>query len=288
MVSSGDWSTGELLVQTEAGLGIVKDKSKMSKCHRLEGQVAIVTAATKGIGLAIAERLGAEGAAVVICSRNQKNVDEAVQYLKSKGIAKVDGMAVHVANTEHQKKLIDFTVAKYHKIDILVNNHGINPAFGHILDVQDSVWDKLFEVNVKAGWQLAKLVHPHMVKNGGGNIVFNASIGAYKPGPGIAAYAVTKTTLLGLTKALANGLAKDNIRVNAIAPGVIKTKLSQALWDGDGGEGEKNMVDTLEVPLGRLGVPEECAGAVAFLVSDDAKYITGETILITGGVHARL
>ncbi|ETN76055.1 oxidoreductase, short chain dehydrogenase/reductase family protein [Necator americanus] len=240
----------------------------MSNCHRLEGKVAIVTAATKGIGLAIAERLGLEGAALVICSRNQKNVDEAVQYLRSRHIAK--------------------TIQKFGKIDILINNHGINPAFGHILEVDEKIWDKLFEVNVKAGWQLAKLVHPHMVKNGGGNIVFNASVGAYKSPPGIAAYAITKTTLLGLTKALANGLAKDNIRVNAIAPGVIKTKMSEMLWDGNGDEGEKQMVDTMEVPLGRLGIPEECAGAVAFLVSDDANYITGETILITGGVHARI
>ncbi|KAK6755162.1 hypothetical protein RB195_013880 [Necator americanus] len=260
----------------------------MSNCHRLEGKVAIVTAATKGIGLAIAERLGLEGAALVICSRNQKNVDEAVQYLRSKHIAKVDGVACHVANSEHQLKLIEFTIQKFGKIDILINNHGINPAFGHILEVDEKIWDKLFEVNVKAGWQLAKLVHPHMVKNGGGNIVFNASVGAYKSPPGIAAYAITKTTLLGLTKALANGLAKDNIRVNAIAPGVIKTKMSEMLWDGNGDEGEKQMVDTMEVPLGRLGIPEECAGAVAFLVSDDANYITGETILITGGVHARI
>ncbi|EYC34512.1 hypothetical protein Y032_0001g447 [Ancylostoma ceylanicum] len=260
----------------------------MSNCHRLEGKVAIVTAATKGIGLAIAERLGREGAAVVICSRNQKNVDDAVNYLKSKGISRVEGIACHIANAEHQRKLVDFTIEKFNKIDILINNHGINPAFGHILEVDEKIWDKLFEVNVKAGWQLTKLVHPHMVKNGGGSIVFNASFSAYKSPPGIAAYGVTKTTLLGLTQALAHGLAKDNIRVNGIAPGVIKTKMSEALWSGNGDEGEKEMVDAMEVPLGRLGVPEECAGAVAFLVSDDAKYITGETILIAGGVHARL
>ncbi|PIO71529.1 3-oxoacyl-[acyl-carrier-protein] reductase domain protein [Teladorsagia circumcincta] len=122
----------------------------------------------------------------------------------------------------------------------------------------------------------------------GGNIVFNASIGAYKSPPGIAAYAVTKTALLGLTKALANGLAKDNIRVNAIAPGVIKTKMSEMLWSGDGDQGEKDVVDNMEVPLGRLGTPNDCAGTVAFLVSDDAQYITGETVLIAGGVQARL
>lgn len=105
---------------------------------------------------------------------------------------------------------------------------------------------------------------------------------------GIAAYGVTKTALIGLTKALALELAKDNIRVNGIAPGVIKTKMSKVLWDGDGDEGERAIVENQEILLGRLGVPEDCAGTVAFLVSDDAAYITGETVVVAGGVHARL
>ncbi|CAD6187024.1 unnamed protein product [Caenorhabditis auriculariae] len=257
-----------------------------SRCRRLEGKVAIVTAATKGIGLAIAERLLDEGASVVIGSRNQKNVDEAIKELHSKGLKNVAGLAGHIAKPEDQKKLVDFTLQKFGKIDILVNNHGINPAFGHILEVQDEVWDKLFEVNVKAGFQMSKLVHPHLIKQGGGSIIFNASYGGYKSPPGIAAYGVTKTALIGLTKAMANGLSKDNIRVNGIAPGVIKTKMSRALWDHE--DGEKNVSEGQEIQLGRLGVPEECAGAVAFLVSEDASYITGEMIVIAGGVHARL
>uniref|UniRef100_A0A1I7XLU0 Dehydrogenase/reductase SDR family member 4 n=1 Tax=Heterorhabditis bacteriophora TaxID=37862 RepID=A0A1I7XLU0_HETBA len=279
----------------------------MSTCRRFEGKVAIITAATKGIGLSIAERLGQEGASVVICSRNRKNVDEAVQYLNDKGISKAGGVVCHIANPKDQKNLVDYTISQYGRIDILVNNHGINPTFGHILgknsfivnyisdnryplflDVDDKIWDKLFEVNVKAGWQMTKLVYPHMVKNGGGSIIFNASYSAYKNPPGIAAYAVTKTTLVGLTKALANELSKDNIRVNGIAPGIIKTKMSQMLWDGNGDEGERNLVAEHEIQLGRLGVPEDCAGAVAFLASSDANYITGEVIVIAGGIHARL
>ncbi|CAB3397788.1 unnamed protein product [Caenorhabditis bovis] len=258
-----------------------------SKCHRLEGKVAIVTAATKGIGLAIAERLAEEGAHVVIGSRNQKNVDDALEYLRKLGLTKVDGLAGHIADVEYQKKLVDFTVQKYGRIDILVNNHGINPSFGHIIDVSDEVWDKLFQVNLKAGFQMSKLVHPHMAKNGGGSIIFNSSYSAYKSPPGIAAYGITKTAVVALTKALALGLAKDNIRVNGIAPGVIKTKLSRALWDG-GEEVEKNVVEMQEIALNRLGVPKECAGTVAFLVSDDASYITGEMVVIAGGVNARL
>ncbi|PAV62123.1 hypothetical protein WR25_07519 [Diploscapter pachys] len=259
----------------------------MTTCRRLEGQVAIVTAATKGIGLAIAERIGLEGASVVIGSRNQKNVDEAIQYLKSKGVKNAVGIAGNVSNTDDQKKLVDLAIEKFGRIDTLINNHGINPAFGHILDIEDRTWDKLFETNVKAGFQLTKLVHPHMKKNGGGNIIFNASIGAYRASVGIAAYGITKTALLGLTKALAQGLAGDNIRVNAIAPGIIKTKLSRALWDG-ADDSEQRAIDQMQIPLNRLGVPEECAGAVAFLVSKDASYISGETIVIAGGVDARL
>uniref|UniRef100_A0A914DGJ8 Dehydrogenase/reductase SDR family member 4 n=1 Tax=Acrobeloides nanus TaxID=290746 RepID=A0A914DGJ8_9BILA len=256
---------------------------------RLQGQVAIITAATKGIGLAIAERLGHEGASIVISSRDQKNVDETLNQLTKSGLKpeKVSGVICHVGNPEHRQKLVDFAIQKYGKIDILVNNAGINPGFGDILDVSESVWDKLFDVNVKAGFLLTKLVVPHMIKNGGGNVIFNASYGGYRPPTGIAAYGVTKTTLLGLTKALAESLATKNIRVNCIAPGVIKTKFSKALWD-HGPEGEQTIVEETGNPMKRLGEPEECAGAVAFLVSNDASYITGETIVIAGGIHARL
>uniref|UniRef100_A0A0K0DT43 Dehydrogenase/reductase SDR family member 4 n=1 Tax=Strongyloides stercoralis TaxID=6248 RepID=A0A0K0DT43_STRER len=256
------------------------------KCYRLENKVAIITAATKGIGLAIAERLGLEGCSIVISSRNEKNVQEAIDYLKKKGIKNVEGTLCHVAKDKDRQKLVDFTLEKFKKIDILVNNHGINPVFGDMLSVTEEVWDKLFETNVKAGFMLTKLVVPHMLKNGGGNIIFNASYGAYRQGKGIAAYTVTKTTLLGLTKALSDELSPQGIRVNAIAPGVIKTKMSKAMWDGD--NGEKDLVNALETPMGRLGTPEECSGAVAYLVSDDASYVTGETIVIAGGIHARL
>ncbi|CAI5453528.1 unnamed protein product [Caenorhabditis angaria] len=257
------------------------------KCHRFEGKVAIVTAATKGIGYAIAERLGLEGASIVIGSRNQKNVDEAVAQLKARGVKNVAGVAGHIASVEVQQKIVDFTLQTFGKINILINNHGINPAFGHILEVSDQVWDKLFEVNVKAGFQMAKLVHPHIVKQGGGSIIFNASYSAYHSPPGIAAYGVTKTAVVGLTRALAMGLAKDNIRVNGIAPGVIKTKMSQVLWEG-GEEAEKELTEVQEIALGRLGIPEDCAGVVAFLASDDANYVTGETIVVAGGVQARI
>ncbi|CAJ0560679.1 unnamed protein product, partial [Mesorhabditis spiculigera] len=233
------------------------------RAHRFEGEVAIVTAATLGIGYAIAERLGLEGASVVICSRKKQNVEEAVASLKKAGVKNVVGIECQISNGDDQKRLVDFTLEKFGKITILVNNHGINPAFGDMMDLEDRTWDKLFETNVKSGWQLTKLVVPHMQKHGSGNILFNASIGGYVPPAMIATYAVTKTAVLGLTKALAKELSKYRIRVNAIAPGVIKTKMSKALWES----GEQGLAEAQEISMGRLGVPEDCAGAVAFLVS---------------------
>jgi dehydrogenase/reductase SDR family protein 4 len=154
------------------------------------------------------------------------------------------------------------------------------------LEVSESIWDKLFEVNVKAGFLLTKLVVPHIEKAGGGSVIFNASYGAYRPPEGIAAYGITKTTLLGLTKALSDSLASKGIRVNCISPGAIKTKMSQKLWED--GDGDKAAAEATGASLGRIGRPEECAGVVAFLCSEDASYITGESVVVAGGVHARL
>ncbi|TKR67000.1 hypothetical protein L596_023217 [Steinernema carpocapsae] len=226
------------------------------KCNRLEGKVAIVTAATAGIGLAIAERLGHEGAAVVISSRKEANVNEALEYLKRGGLQKVEGIVCHVGNAEHRERFVKFTLEKFGKIDILVNNAGINPDFGDILDISESVWDKLFEVNVKANFLLTKLVVPHMEKNGGGNIIFNSSYSAYKSPPGIAAYGVSKTAIVALIKALANSCASKNIRVNGIAPGVIKTKMSEVLWAGAEDSTDAQAQIASDAAMGRIGAPK--------------------------------
>uniref|UniRef100_A0AC34R247 Uncharacterized protein n=1 Tax=Panagrolaimus sp. JU765 TaxID=591449 RepID=A0AC34R247_9BILA len=137
-------------------------------CSRLNGKVALVTGATQGIGLAIVERLAHEGAKVVISSRKQKNVDESIDYVVSTGICRnnLAGIPCHVGEPEQLKKLVDFTIEKFGKIDILVNNAGINPVFGSSLDVSDSMYEKLFQVNVKSGFILTKLVTPIMEKNG--------------------------------------------------------------------------------------------------------------------------
>ncbi|KAI1715775.1 enoyl-(Acyl carrier protein) reductase domain-containing protein [Ditylenchus destructor] len=259
--------------------------------QRLNGKVAIVTAATNGIGLAIAERLGHEGAQVVISSRNEENVNKAVKQLVDSGLKpeNVHGCVCHVGNADHRQRLVNTTLEKFARIDILVNNAGISPTAGDIMETSEEAWDKLFDVNVKAGFLLTKLVVPHMQKNGGGNVVFNSSVTAYNCPPIIAAYGVTKTALLGLTKAMAESLAPKNIRVNCIAPGIIKTKFSRPLWEGvKATEIHQHQRADLQPPLGRFGTPEECAGVVAFLCSTDASYVTGESIVIGGGAHARL
>jgi len=253
------------------------------KCRRLDGKVAVVTASTLGIGLAIAERLGHEGAHVVISSRKQTQVDNAVQSLQKQGLS-VFGMVCHVANKDDRKRLLEKTVDKFGGIDILVSNAAVNPLFGPIFEATEDSWDKIFDINAKSAFFLSKEVVPYMEKRGGGSIVFVSSIGGYNPFELISLYSVSKTTLLGLVKAMVPHCLEKNIRVNAIAPGIIKTKFSAALWK----DLENEKLAARNIPMQRLGTPEECAGAVAFLVSDDASYVTGETIVMAGGVQSRL
>lgn len=197
--------------------------------RRLEGKICVVTASSDGIGFAIAKRLGAEGAKVVVSSRKQANVDEAVKTLKDQGINDVLGVTCHVAKESDRKKLFDQTIQKFGGIDILVSNAAVNPSVGSVLDSSEEVWDKIFDVNVKSSYLLAKEVKPYILQRGGGSIVFISSIGGYQPFDLLGAYSVSKTALFGLTKAAALECVRDNIRVNCVAPGVIETKFSSAV-----------------------------------------------------------
>ncbi|MED6244025.1 Dehydrogenase reductase SDR member 4 [Ilyodon furcidens] len=249
----------------------------------LDGKVAIVTASTDGIGLAAAQALGKRGAHVVVSSRRQANVDKAVALLQSQSI-RVTGTTCNVGKGEDREKLVQLTVDQCGGIDILVSNAAVNPFFGNILDSTEDVWDKILSVNVKSAFLLTKLVVPHMEKRGGGNIIFVSSVAGYQPMQALGPYSVSKTALLGLTKALAPELAHGNIRVNCVAPGIIKTRFSSALWQN------KDVADEFKKQLSikRIGEPEEIGGTIAFLCSDEASYITGETIAVTGGMSCRL
>ncbi|XP_017233062.1 LOW QUALITY PROTEIN: tropinone reductase-like 3 [Daucus carota subsp. sativus] len=247
---------------------------------RFQGKVVIVTASTQGIGFAIAQRLGLEGASLVISSRKQKNVDEAVEKLKARGI-EVLGMVCHVSDAQQRKNLVDKTVQKYGKIDVVVSNAAANPSTATILESKESVLDKLWEVNVKTAILLLQDASPHLTK--GSSVIFISSIGGYNPASSMAMYGVTKTALLGLTKALATELA-PNTRVNCVAPGFVPTHFADFITKNE------TMRKTIEgsTLLNRLGTTDDMAAATAFLASDDASYITGETLVVAGGVPSRL
>lgn len=247
---------------------------------RFKGKVGIVTASTQGIGFAIAERLGFEGASVVISSRKQKNVDEAVEKLKARGI-EVLGLVCHVSDAQQRRNLIQKTVQKYGKIDVVVSNAAANPSTATILESKESVLDKLWEVNVKTAILLLQDASPHLTK--GSSVIFISSIGAYSPATSMAMYGVTKTALLGLTKALATEMA-PNTRVNCVAPGFVPTYFADFITKNE------TIRKTIEgnTLLNRLGTTEDMAAATAFLASDDASYITGETLVVAGGMPSRL
>ncbi|GMR48302.1 hypothetical protein PMAYCL1PPCAC_18497, partial [Pristionchus mayeri] len=249
----------------------------------LTDRVAIVTASTKGIGFAIAKRLGLDGASVVVSSRKSKNVDEAVKALRMEGI-EAAGIPCHVGIKDDRKKLIDFTMERYGKLNILVSNAAVNPHYGDILTISDSQWDKMIQLNVRSALQLTQEAVPHLESTGMASVVFVSSVAAYHPIPGLGAYSVMKAALIGVNKALSQSLAHRGIRVNAIAPGIIQTDFSRSLYENE--DARARLLES--IPLRRLGEAEECADTVSFLVSDDSSYMTGETVSVNGGMHTRL
>ncbi|XP_061036650.1 dehydrogenase/reductase SDR family member 4 isoform X2 [Eubalaena glacialis] len=253
--------------------------SAVARRNPLENKVALVTASTDGIGFAIARRLAQDGAHVVVSSRKQQNVDRAVATLHGEGLS-VTGTVCHVGKGEDRERLVATAVNLHGGVDILVSNAAVIPFFGNLMDVTEEILD----INVKATALMTKAVVPEMEKRGGGSVVIVASVGAYRPFPGLGPYNVCKTALLGLTKNLALELAQRNIRVNCLAPGLIKTNFSRMLWD------DQARLESLKatMQIKRIGKPEDCAGIVSFLCSEDASYITGETVVVAGGMPSRL
>ncbi|XP_022912392.1 dehydrogenase/reductase SDR family member 4-like [Onthophagus taurus] len=272
----------KLLLSSRKLISSARNISYVPK-NRLDGKVAIVTASTEGIGYGIAERLGLEGAKVVISSRKQKNVDAAIEKLKSQKI-EATGLVCHVGNPQDRNKLFKETLDKFGGLNILVSNAAVNPTVGGVLDCEEQSWDKVFDINVKSAYMLAKDSLPHLRKNKGGKIVFISSIAGYQPFEALGVYSVSKTALIGLSRAAAVQLASENIQVNCVAPGIIKTKFSQVLTSNDG-YGEETMSG---IPMKRFGEVDDISGVVAFLVSNDANYITGEVIVPAGGMQSRL
>ena len=248
---------------------------------KLTNKVALVTASTEGIGFAIARRLGKDGAHVVICSRKEANVSKAIETLKNENIS-VSGVTCHVGKSSDRKALLDKIENEQGGMDILVCNAAVNPYFGSILGTSEAAYDKIMNINVKSTFMLIKESMPLLEKRKGASIVIVSSVSGFTPNEFLGIYGMSKTTLFGLTKALVSELASKEMRINCIAPGLIRTKFSNALLS----QGEDNVSGF--IPMRRVGLPEECAGSVSFLCSNDASYITGETIVIAGGVMSRL
>ncbi|XP_033340558.2 dehydrogenase/reductase SDR family member 4 [Megalopta genalis] len=256
--------------------------SPVIKCNRLQGKTAIVTASTDGIGFAIARRLAQEGAKVMISSRKDSNVKKAVEQLQSEGL-EVSGVVCHVAKQEDRKNLFNKTKEKFGGLDILVSNAAVNPVFTTFFETPEAAWDKIFEINVKSGFLLMQESLPLLRESKSSSIILISSIAAYQQVTALGVYAVSKTALLGLNNIAAAALVSEGIRVNCIAPGFIKTKFSQPLIEGDFHEATVSTI-----PMRKIGEPDEIAGVAAFLASDDAAYITGETIVAAGGMQSRL
>ncbi|MER7011848.1 SDR family oxidoreductase [Saccharopolyspora sp. NPDC000359] len=245
----------------------------MSK--RFDGRVAIVTGASRGIGLAIAERLVAEGAKVTVTARKPEPLAEAVAGLG--GAEHALGIAGKADDAEHQAEAVARTVEAFGRVDLLVNNTGINPAYGPLLDVDPGIARKSFEVNVLAALAWTQQVHRAGMGEHGGAVLNVSSVAGLRPAPGIGFYGATKAMLAYITKDLAVELG-PKVRVNAIAPAVVKTKFATALY-----EGREDEV-AAQYPLQRLGVPSDISGAAAFLLSDEASWITGQVLVLDGGV----
>ncbi|MRI00224.1 glucose 1-dehydrogenase [Kriegella sp. EG-1] len=244
----------------------------------LSGKVAIVTGSSKGIGLSIAKGLAENGAKVVISSRKQDAVDAIAKELKKVGFEAV-GIACHVGDEQQRIGLIKKTIEKYGRIDILVNNAAINPYYGPLEASDEEVFDKIMNVNVKAPWLLSNLAHPYMKAQGGGSIINISSVEGIHPGFKLGLYSVTKSALIMLSKNQAKEWGKHGIRSNTVCPGLVKTKLSEALWSN-----EKIVAGyTGVVPLRRIAEPDELAGVVMLLASDAGSYMTGGVYSVDGG-----
>jgi NAD(P)-dependent dehydrogenase (short-subunit alcohol dehydrogenase family) len=237
-------------------------------------QVAIVTGASRGIGFAIAQRFVAEGWQVAITGRNAEALDQAAKDLGGPEVA--IGIAGKGDDADHRAAVVDTVLGQFGPVTTLVNNIGINPAYGPLGSLDLTAARKMFDVNVLGtlGWVQEAL------RGGlgdGGSIVNISSVSGVRPAPGIGFYGVTKAALIHLTEELAVELA-PKVRVNAVAPAVVKTRFATVLYEGR----EEQVAATY--PLGRLGVPEDVAGAVAFLCGRDAGWITGQTLVLDGGV----
>jgi dehydrogenase/reductase SDR family protein 4 len=242
---------------------------------QLQGKVAIVTGGSRGIGKAIAATFAREGATTVICGRKQESLDRTAQEIGKN----VMPLACHVGKAEDLARLVDKVTADHGRIDILVNNAATNVAQGPCLSIDDGQFDKMIEVNLKSAFRLIRLVAPGMCARGSGSIINISSIAGLRPQFEGLMYSTTKAALIMMTKCHALELGPKGVRVNAIAPGLIQTLLSEYYW-----KDEALLAERLRSqPIKHLGQPEEIAEIALMLAGDKASYLTGQVITVDGG-----
>jgi NAD(P)-dependent dehydrogenase (short-subunit alcohol dehydrogenase family) len=240
--------------------------------------VALVTGASRGIGRAVALGLAQAGAHVVLAARKLPDLEAVAGEIRALG-RRTLAVPAHLGRRPEIDRLFEATLETFGRLDILVNNAATNPVFGPLLDVEEDAWDRIMALNVKSYLLVAQRAARAMAPTGRGAIVNVASTAGLRASPGLGAYSVSKAAVIMLTRVLGRELAPLGIRVNGVAPALIETRFSEALW-----KNPEILSRYLEsTPLGRAGQPEEVAGAVVYLCSDAASYVTGQTLLVDGG-----
>jgi len=245
----------------------------------LTGKVAIVTGSSKGIGKAIAEAMARAGAKVVISSRKAEACEEVAAPLRKEG-REVEVIACHIGKRADCEALVTKTKERFGRIDALVCNAAVNPYYGPLSGLTDEAFDKVMQTNVRSNLWLANLVRPEMAARRDGAIIIVSSIGGLKGTDKLGIYAISKAADFQLARNLAIECGPDNIRVNCIAPGLVRTDFAKALWDNP----ETLKQTETRTPLRRIGEPDDIAGAAVFLASRAGSWMTGQTIVIDGGV----
>ena len=248
----------------------------------LSGKVALLTGASKGMGLAMAEGLAEHGAKVVVSSRKLDQCQAACDQISAKcGAGSAIPVACNIGYKEQLEALVAETRAKLGAIDILVANAGVNPFYGPMSEIPDSAFDKIMNSNVRSNHWLCQMVAPDMVARGGGSMMITASTGAFTASGTLGTYAISKLADIALVRNLALEYGPSGIRANAICPGLIKTDFARALWDNE--EAKRNAESN--TPLRRLGESDDLKGIVVFLASAASAYVTGQAIAVCGGTH---
>jgi NAD(P)-dependent dehydrogenase (short-subunit alcohol dehydrogenase family) len=247
----------------------------------LSGKVAVITGSSRGIGRAIAERLAEHGAKVVVSSRKAEACKEVADTINKKhGKDSAIVVPANISSKDDLKNLVEEATRKFGKIDILVCNAASNPYFGPLAGIQDDQFRKILDNNILSNHWLAQLVSPQMIKRREGSIIIVSSIGGLRGSPVLGAYCISKAADLQLARNLAVEYGPHNVRVNCIAPGLIKTDFARALWE----DKARLAAREEQTPLRRIGEPDEIAGAAVFLASAAGSFVTGQNIVIDGGV----